>query len=63
MSALCRRYGVSVAGFYAWRRRGESPHAGQDRILATEITALFTAQSSATGVPAFTERCGRQDGA
>ena len=33
MTALCRRYGVSAAGFYAWQRRGESRHTAQDRIL------------------------------
>jgi hypothetical protein len=27
--SLCRRYGVTAAGFYAWRRRGRSAHAEQ----------------------------------
>ena len=51
LRALCRRYGVSPAGFYAWQRRGESAHAGQDRILSTEITALFTAHEQRYGSP------------
>ncbi len=51
VSSLCRRYGVSPAGFYAWQRRGESPRAQQDRILSTEITALFTAHEQCYGSP------------
>jgi putative transposase len=51
VTALCRRYGVSAAGFYAWRRRGERTHAGQDRILSTEITALFTTHEQRYGSP------------
>ena len=51
MTALCRRYGVSPAGFYARQRRGESTHAQQDRILSTEITALFTAHQQRYGSP------------
>lgn len=51
MSALCRRYGVSAAGFYAWQRRGESTHAAQDRILSSQITALFTAHEQRYGSP------------
>jgi transposase InsO family protein len=51
VSALCARYGVSAAGFYAWRRRGASAHAEQDRHLATEITTLFTAHQQRYGSP------------
>jgi putative transposase len=51
VSALCRRYGVSAAGFYAWQRRGESTHAEQDRILLQRITALFTAHEQRYGSP------------
>jgi transposase InsO family protein len=49
--ALCGRYGVSPAGFYAWRRRRESAHADQDRRLATAITTLFTAHQQRYGSP------------
>jgi putative transposase len=51
VSSLCRCYGVSAAGFYAWQRRGESTHAGQDRILSTEIARLFTAHEQRYGSP------------
>jgi putative transposase len=51
VSALCRRYLVTTAGFYAWRRRGESAHAKQDRILATEIARLFAQHHERYGSP------------
>ena len=51
MSALCHRYRVSAAGFYAWRRRGASAHAEQDRRLATRIATLFTAHEQRYGSP------------
>jgi len=55
VSALCRRYGVSPAGFYAWRRRQASAHAEQDRILSTTIPALFTAHAQRYGSPRLHE--------
>jgi len=51
VSALCRRYAVSAAGFYAWRHRPASAHAEQDRDLATAITTLFTAHQQRYGSP------------
>ena len=51
MSALCRRYGVSRAGFYGWQRRGPSVHAEQDRQLAGEIARLFAAHHERYGSP------------
>ncbi len=35
--SLCRHYGGTTAGFYAWRGHGESLHAKQDRVLSKEI--------------------------
>jgi putative transposase len=49
--SLCRRYGVTAAGFYAWRRRGRSAHAEQDRRLAAEITRLFLRHHQRYGSP------------
>lgn len=43
--ALCRRYGVSPAGFYAWQRRRESPHAQQDRLLSTTVDGCYSLHS------------------
>jgi putative transposase len=51
VTSLCRRYGVTSAGFYAWRRRGRSAHAEQDRILAKEVVALFAAHRQRYGSP------------
>jgi len=48
---LCRRYGVTAGGFYAWRRRGESTHAEQDRVLSMEIIRLFVQHRERYGSP------------
>jgi len=42
---------VTTAGFYAWRRRGESAHAEQDRLLTREIERLFDAHHERYGSP------------
>ena len=41
MTQLCRYYGVSRGGLYAWRHRPASVHAEQDRCLLEEITRVF----------------------
>ena len=51
MTALCRLYGVTRAGFYAWRARPVSAHLEQDRRLETAITTLFTAHCGRYGSP------------
>ena len=51
MSALCRRYGVSRAGFYRARQRGPSAHAEQDRQLSGEIARLFALHQERYGSP------------
>jgi transposase InsO family protein len=42
---------VTRAGFYAWRRRGESAHVEQDRRLSIEITRLFARHQERYGSP------------
>ena len=42
---------MTTAGFYAWRRRGESAHAEQDRLLTREIERLFDAHQERYGSP------------
>ena len=42
---------MTTAGFYAWRRRGESTHAEQDRVLSTEIMRLFVQHKERYGSP------------
>ncbi len=51
MRALCRRLDVTRGGFYAWRRRGESTDAKQDRIVTREITRLFALHHERYGSP------------
>ncbi len=51
MTRLCALYGVTPAGYYAWRRRPESAHAMQDRRLTQRITALFMAHRGRYGSP------------
>ena len=36
MTWLCERFAVTPGGFYAWRQRGVSARAKQDRVLTTE---------------------------
>ena len=51
MTRLCPLYGVTAAGYYAWRRRPESAHTEQDRRLSHRITALFRAHQGRYGSP------------
>lgn len=51
VTRLCRRYGVTRAGFYAWRRRPVSAHAQQDRTLLTANTRLFMQHHGRYGSP------------
>jgi len=51
VTRLCRRYGVTRAGFYAWRRRPVSSHAEQDRELLARITRIFRTHESRYGSP------------
>jgi transposase InsO family protein len=48
---LCRRYGVTRAGFYAWQRRRPSPHARDDARLLERVRAVFTASGGRYGAP------------
>ena len=59
MSALCRRYGVTRAGFYAWCRRGVSTHAEQDRQLAAAIDRLFARHRERYGSPRIQQELAR----
>ena len=51
MTRLCRCYGVTRPGYYAWRQRPASRHQEQDRILCERITAIFTASRGTYGSP------------
>ena len=51
MTRLCRLYGVTRPGYYAWRRRPTSQHQEQDRVLFAEIAAIFAASRGTYGSP------------
>jgi putative transposase len=59
VTRLCRRYGVTRAGYYAWRRRAESAHAAQDRQLSTMIHRLFFVHQERYGSPRIHEALSR----
>jgi transposase InsO family protein len=44
-------YGVTRAGYYAWRRRGASARRQQDQVLLVPIQALFTQSRGTYGSP------------
>jgi putative transposase len=51
VSRLCALYGVTRAGYYAWRRRPESAHTEQDRRLTERIAQLFRTHRGCYGSP------------
>ena len=51
MTWLCHRFNVTPSGFYAWRARGVSAHAIQDRRLTTEILRVFARHRERYGSP------------
>jgi putative transposase len=51
VSRLCTLYGVTRAGYYAWRRRPESAPAAQDRQLTERLRILFSAHRARYGSP------------
>ncbi len=51
MKGLCERYGVTRAGYYAWRRRGISRHERKDTQLAARIAAVWRASDGTYGSP------------
>jgi len=51
VTRLCALYGVTRAGYYAWRRRPASARAEQDRKLSQRIVALFTTHRGRYGSP------------
>jgi transposase InsO family protein len=44
-------YGVTRAGYYAWRARAESAHSERDRVLTTAILRIFKASHGTYGSP------------
>ncbi len=51
MTRLCAVYGVTRAGYYAWRRRAVSAHVTQDRKLQRRIQQVFQRHHGTYGSP------------
>ena len=55
MKGLCERYGVTRAGYYAWRRRVISRHERVDERLSAWIAAVWRASDGTYGSPRIHE--------
>ena len=51
VQVLCQVLGVSLSGYYAWRKRGQSAHAQQDEVLTARIEALYQESGHTYGAP------------
>jgi transposase InsO family protein len=51
VKALCARYGVTRAGYYAWCRRAASDHAQEDGRVSARIRAIFEVSDGTYGSP------------
>lgn len=57
---LCRIYGVTAGGYYAWRHRGESHRRQYDRILMAAIREIHQGFRCAYGAPRVHQALRRQ---
>lgn len=53
---MCRVYGVTRAGFYAWRCRGPSPRAQENESLSGQIRRVHRASRGTYGSPRVYQR-------
>lgn len=51
ITLMCRVYGVTTAGFYAWRSRERSERERQNEMLAAQIRAVHTESRGTYGSP------------
>jgi transposase InsO family protein len=51
VTRLCALYGVTRAGYYAWRGRPESARKGQDRVLLQAMGTMFEKSGGTYGSP------------
>ena len=55
VSELCRALDVAPSGYYAWRRRPESPRAARDRHLKVLVRSSFASSKQRYGSPRIHE--------
>ncbi|MCK9987604.1 MAG: hypothetical protein AzoDbin1_04076, partial [Azoarcus sp.] len=51
MRTMCRLYGVSPSGYYAWRQRPACARANEDARLLDKIQAVYQASRETYGIP------------
>ncbi len=51
LGRMCKTLGVSRAGYFAWRRRPESPRGGEDRALTSRIQVIHGTSRKTYGSP------------
>ena len=52
---MCRVFEVSASGYYAWRKRPQSPRAVENRILDAKIKAVYEQHQKRYGSPRITD--------
>ena len=57
---MCRRFGVTRAGFYAWRGRRPSRRTCSDAAMTERVLAVFQEARGLYGSPRVTRELGRQ---
>lgn len=58
MTFICRRFGVTRAGFYAWRNRAPSPRSTSDAVLTERLRDVFHEVRGLYGSPRLTRELG-----
>jgi len=58
---MCRLYGVTRGGFYAWKNRGQSCRAQEDEVLRVEVRQLFEQSHQTYGSPRIQEALAQAD--
>ena len=59
LSGLCRRYGVTRAGFYTWKPRAPKVRWVRDAQLLKRIQAIYAASDGTYAAHAFSARSAR----
>jgi putative transposase len=60
VSLMCRRFGVTRAGFYAWRKRRPSLRMASDEAMTERVLEVFREGRGLYGSPRVTRELGRQ---